>query len=118
MKLGTKVKCNGYLKKVNTHHVIPYFADPSKDDICLIDGVEIEEDITQTTKKYIDYEFEGIVVAKKDVATQRYFELGENEWTGEPYMIIHQEAVVKCYQVFFRMGGSRLVPINKCEVIY
>jgi len=117
MKLGTKVKCKGYLKKVKTHHVIPYFSDPNKDENCLIDGVEIEEDITQITKEYIECEFEGIVVAIKDVSTERYFELGENEWTGKPYMRIHQEGGVKCYQVFFRMGGSRLVPIDKCEVV-
>lgn len=125
MKLGTKVKCKGYLKKVNTHHVIPWFdKDKQVEDFtdfdlhhCDTNDLIIEEDYSQITKEVIKCKFEGIIVARKEVAMERYFVICDNPYTGTEFMRILDDKIISCYQVFFRMGGSRLVPIEMCEEI-
>lgn len=124
MKLGTKVKCKGYLKKVNTHHVIPWFDKdkPIKEltEFDLYHDSEhdkiIEEDYSQIIKEIIKCDFEGVVVAKKEVAMERYFSIDTHPYTDEDFMRILNDKIIDCYQVFFRMGGSRLVPVDMCEV--
>jgi len=117
MKLGTSVKCKGYLKKVKTHHIVPCFEDLENDQYYLhFGGKIIDEDFSQTIMEFKPLDFEGIIVQIKDVATERYFYLGENEWSGKEYMSIQGDKCVKCYRVYFRLGGSRLVPINECEL--
>jgi len=141
MKLGTKVKCKGYLKKVDTKHVAlesekaDYNIDT--DDINKMmaaleinhfctnnDVIFIEDEVSQDIKQVIQCDFSGVVVAKKLVATSRWYSVVDHEYrsySSAPGIDSGIEVAhcnyIDCYQVFFRMGGSRLVPIDMCEVI-
>jgi len=119
MKLGTKVKCSGYLYKVKTQHVESAYREEPTEHFKFMGGIRIEEDMSQEVRKVEKCDFEGIVVAKKFVYKSRYYELCSRHWEDEDYENIRVSGCdyVDCYQVFFRMGGSRLVPIELCEVI-
>lgn len=143
MKLGTKVKCTGYLKKVKTKHV-EFESDRKKyrttEDLIeefesmafsgVIDSSErsnflaihevifIDDSCEQLHKELKCIDFEGVVVAKKSIATKRSYEIVENEYAFkiESGIKVTHCNYIDCYQVFFRMGGSRLVPVEMCEV--
>lgn len=114
MKLGTKVKCKGYYSKLTTAHVV---TEENKrkphhyNDVLVIKDEPIEQDLY----KLIEKEFEGIVVSRKNIYISRTYEECYVWCKGDVSVFTHDRK--ECYQVFFRMGGSRLVPINMCEVI-
>lgn len=118
MKLGTKVKCSGYLKKVKTKHVESAYAENLSNEAMHMPYIEIEDEIYQPVKEVVKKEFEGIVVAKKCVNLYRCYEIcdsGYQTYDGASICVSGCD-YIDCYQVFFRMGGSRLVPIEMCEV--
>lgn len=146
MKLGTKVKCKGYLKKVETKHVAleserskfktayelkqefkdmalwgvdKEFSYEAFMDVNEVLFVDCDDDLCQTTKDIIPCKFEGIIVARKRVPTKRWFSIIEQEYGHkiETQIFKEESNYVDCYQVFFRIGGSRLVPVKMCEVI-
>ena len=75
--------------------------------------------MSQEVRKLEKCEFEGIVVAKKSIYKSRYYELCNSAWMSYDMKNVKVSGCdyVDCYQVFFRMGGSRLVPVELCEVI-
>jgi len=146
MKLGTKVKCNGYLVKLKTKHVAMMSEKNeylSKEELLdrfeqetltgIITVKEYKDYLDNTEVLFVDYdepvsqvlymttpkEFQGMVVSKKRIPTIRWFEIIDHECNHEIKSSILKENAnyIDCYQVFFRMGGSRLVPVELCEVI-
>jgi len=136
MKLGTKVKCNGYLKKVDTKHVDlesnrknVIGDDKLTKEMCELlnitedwsdNTIFIEDEVYQYIKIIKMRNFEGIIVANKRVTTTRWYETVDESYgysrEDKPGIKVTHCDYVDCYQVFFRMGGSRLVPIELCEV--
>ena len=140
MELGQKVKCNGYLKKLPIKWVMPIeglekFISKYKPHYALeenVDYILMKEDYpeyTQPTKGFILKKFEGIIVAKKNVSTSNYYEY-PSRGTYDPISLgyipldddltelqVTKDDYVKCYQVFYAMGKSRLVPTSECEAL-
>ena len=133
MKLGTKVKCKGYFKKVDTKHVALESSRKNiinDNDICKLlnitedlsdNTIFIEDEVSQDIKTIVFKEFEGVVVAKKSIALARWYEVvdesyGYGDVNVKSGIKVTHHRYTDCYQVFFRMGGSRLVPIEMCEV--
>lgn len=119
MNLGQKVICDCYFKKVSTEHVVVSGEDHEFDQYYVHCGdVEIDDCITQKTKELTNcIPFTGIVVAVKKVPTERFYDVCENGYTGRKYLNISNESYVECCLVYFRMNGSRLVPIERCKMI-
>jgi hypothetical protein len=137
MKLGNEVICNAHLKKVKIKYVVAeenekkwieentHFNDfaPKRNQEFILLNTE-NEYLYQTTKEVIAKEFKGIVVAKKNISTKNYYEFAQfpiydSESLGfidmeTDYMQVRvsKDEYVECYQVFYGMGKSRLVPIE------
>lgn len=132
IKLGDKVKCKGYLKKVdNLEYIYANKKHFSKENLkaqnTLIEPshyLEEEGEINQFTRTFIAKSFEGIVTAKKEVSiennySQAFRDIYDSVTFGYVDSIYIDEVVVRkenyitCYQVFYAMGKSRLVPISQ-----
>ena len=140
MKLGTEVKCNGYLKKLPIKWVMPIegldkFISKFKPHYALVeneDYILMKDDepcYTQPTKGFVLKDFKGIIVAKKNISTSNYYEY-PSRGTYHPVSLgyipldddltelsVGKDDYIICYQVFYAMSKSRLVPVGECEVI-
>lgn len=134
IKLGTKVKCKGYIvKKKNIEYVYANKKHFLKDvDIMEHDFEEPKfyvEDLGEYIQKITEIKnkkFTGIVVGITKVATEYYYTQAEKNifdpiiygYIG--YQLLDQVNVEKtgyinCYKVYYAMGKSRLVPVSLLE---
>lgn len=139
--LGTKVKCGAYLKKVkpinyvyaNKQHVKNSYGEETENYLMLVSESVVFLDVVgdeyvQDTLKKEELEFEGIVIGRKKVPTQRRYSVASRAiFDPENYGFIDEEPIdevavencgyQECYHIAFRMGGTRLVPIKETEVL-
>lgn len=134
LKTGDKVKCKGYLKKINNLEYIyankKHFEKEKQKAQGMLEEpshyLEEEGEVNQFTKTFVEKYFEGIVVAKKEVSiennyTQAFrdifapvtFGYVDSNYIDE--VIVRKENYITCYQVFYAMGKSRLVPASQIE---
>lgn len=136
LKLGDKVKCKGYLKKINNLEYIyankKHFDKENQKAQGMLEEPNhyLEEDgeINQFTKTFIEKEFTGIVVAKKEVSIENYYQQAFKDifdpvtfgYVGINYIdevIVEKVNYITCYQVFYALGKSRLVPTSQIEKV-
>ncbi len=136
MKLGDKVHCKGYLKKVNNLEYIyankKHFNKENLKANNMLEEpthyLEEEGELNQITKTFVEKEFDGIVVAKKEISiennyTQAFrdiydpitFGYLDSNYIDE--VIVRKENYISCYQVFYAMGKSRLVPQSQIKEV-
>lgn len=146
-KLGQKVKCSGYLIKAKDGvHLYKKgdkyiaYADIPKDietdtDRRIVSELKglFDNDYEPNCyylncgewvdKKYYDikdFSFNGIIVDKKKVIVKGIIgiDYGTTYGGGEyEYFYKQPTEIIECYKVYYAMGKSRLVPINKAEEI-
>lgn len=136
IKLGDKVKCKGYLKKINNLEYIyankKHFNKENQKAQGILEEPKhyLEEDgeINQFTKTFIEKEFVGIVVSKKEVSIENHYSQAFRDiydpvtfgYVDSNYIdevVVEKENYITCYQVFYAMGKSRLVPISQVEKV-
>ncbi len=136
MKLGDKVHCKGYLKKVNNLEYIyankKHFNKENLKANNILEEpthyLEEEGELNQITKTFVEKEFDGIVVAKKEISiennyTQAFrdiydpitFGYVDSNYIDE--VIVRKENYISCYKVFYAMGKSRLVPQSQIKEV-
>lgn len=134
LKLGDKVKCKGYLKKSDNLEYIyankKHFENENKKAFGTLEEPKhyLEEagEISQFTKTFIEKEFNGIIVAKKEVSIENHYSqafidiydpvtFGYIDSNYIDKVVVKKENYITCYQVFYAMGKSRLVPISQIE---
>lgn len=127
--LGTKVKCNSYLKKTkkvyvyaNEQHIRDAYKEHADEYMMTLGEnihiLESDENYIQDTFEETETTFEGIIIGKKNVSTATSSEVA-TDFFDEP---LDQVRVTKinyrlCYHVAYRMGGTRLVPIERTELV-
>lgn len=131
IKLGTKVKCKGYIvKKTNIEYVYANKKHFKKDIGIFGDDVEEPkfyiEDLGEYTQKITEIknkEFTGIVVGITPVATEYYYTQVEKD-IFDPITYgyvdtqpldqvkVEKSGYIGCYKVYYAMGKSRLVPVS------
>lgn len=135
MKLGTKVRCKGYIvKKTNIEYVyankkhfekdMGIFAYDEETKFYIEDLGEYIQKITEIKNK----EFTGIVVGITPVATEYYYTQVERD-IFDPVIYgyvdtqpldqvkVEKTGYIGCYKVYYAMGKSRLVPIHLVEEV-
>lgn len=134
IKLGTKVKCKGYIvKKKHIEYVYAnkkhfkkdmgsLFSDVKEPKIYVEDLGEYTQKITEIKNK----EFTGIVVGITKVATEYYYTQVEKDILSNitygcvdtqplDQVKVEKTGYIDCYKVYYAMGKSRLVPVNLLE---
>lgn len=128
IKLGTKVKCLGYLEKQKIKYVFAtrkQFEDSgSYREHCLILEVEAEEGnipIDQEVYKFKEIEFEGYVIGRRSIPTCYSYDfpdmqIGLGEWTTNYDKVYCEKYCYEdCYIVAYRMNCKRFVPVEKVK---
>lgn len=127
MKLGEKVKCYGYLKKVPTKYVYAneecferLFEDRERewyrDNFIIMD--ECGE--RQTTREFESKVFEGLFLGFKSVSTANDYLRIEDE-NGEVIekhideVMVQKERYMDCIHVAYGLNKTRLVPCDMFE---
>lgn len=115
IKLFSKVKCKGYLKK-DFKYVYPSGEDETIEDKKNI-RLGYGKSVTQNIYKLIEKEFNGIVVgimkknSKRDFEEVYYCEYSSSE------IITHPHNKIEVAKVYYENNRSRLVPLEYIENI-
>lgn len=136
MKLGQKVECNGYLKKIKGLDYIYATKKHFEKENIKANGMleepkfylDDECEYKQKTMEIKYKHFKGIAVAHIYVSTENLYTLAEREiFDPITYGFVDYEIkdeckvekinYIECYRVYYSMGKSRLVPINLVEEI-
>lgn len=127
MKLGEKVKCKGYAKKVKMKYCMPQYENPecySDQELEIISAIGNElifiegtDTIFQKQFEIVEKEFEGIIVGDKEIALIKAFSCEYDDYKGEEYIysFVKKEDLVKCAKVYYGFNKSRLVPLDLIE---
>lgn len=134
IKLGTKVKCKGYIvKKKNIEYIYANKRHFKKDMGIFGDDIEEPkfyiEDLGEYTQKITEIknkEFVGIVVGITSIATKYYYTQVEKDifdpiTYGYVYtqlldqVKVEKSGYIDCFKVYYAMGKSRFVPVNLLE---
>lgn len=129
MKLGQKVKCSGYLKKQKKRYCLPAESILTKEQleiasVCNPIYLKLMDEIEQENYKVIfceeNKEFEGIIVGKQNINLYTHYvcDSYDNGNITKYYIqsFLAKECAIPCYKVYYRLGKSRLVPVNMVEV--
>ncbi len=138
MKLGQKVKCSGYLKKIKGLDYIYankiHFDRENKINDYMLDEPRIylenidDGEYKQKTMELIHKEFRAVAVEKKTVSTENFYsQVTESIYDPVTFGYIDERLLdkvkvekinyIECYKVYYAMGKSRLVPIDLVEEI-
>lgn len=129
-KLGTRVICKGYLKKLPQRYVVPELTEEelakadkhTKELYAYGNPIILESSNSIYQPKYTSVEsdeFEGIIVDRRIISLGRVFENDYDDlWTGKNRIIVSDcKGSIACYKVYYRLGKSRLVPCFMAEEI-
>lgn len=122
MELRQTLQCYGYLKTIKSKYVVAnqqYFAQlgyyTKEEDYIFLD--ELGE-VTQKTKEFVEKLFKGIIIGKKSVSTETWCSVAfDHNGNNIDSVQSIKQGFVECYHVAFRMGGTRLVPVENVEII-
>lgn len=136
MKLGQKVMCNSYLKKIKGLNYIYATKKHFEKENIKANGMlekpkfylDDEGEYKQRTMEIKHKDFKGIIVAHIFVSTENLYTLAEREiFDPITYGFVDCEIkdeckvekinYIECYKVYYSMNKSRLVPIDSVEEI-
>lgn len=137
-KLGDRVECNGYLSKIKGIDYIyankKHFERENKKEGGTLDEPKqylndlTDDEYYQKTMEFIPKKFKGVVVARKNIPIENcYTQASEAIYDPITFGYVDERWLdsvrvekvnyIECYQVFYSLGHSRLVPTSEMKQI-
>lgn len=113
-KLGDRVRCDGYLKRVKMKYVL---VDSDEEGCLNMARLSADGDVPYEQERYKVNEcsFNGIVIGCRNVVVSKFFDYATRgdtcDWDyGD--IAVENGRTIKCYVVAYQMGRKRYVPID------